>query len=31
LGGSTKGRAGILLEPVDDTTPQHDYLIGQTC
>jgi len=31
LGGSTKELAGILLEPVDDTTPQHDYMLGQTC
>jgi hypothetical protein len=31
LGGQTKELAGVLLESVDDTTPQRDYMVGQTC
>ena len=29
--GQTKELIGILLEPVDSTTPQYDYQLGQTC
>jgi hypothetical protein len=29
--GQTKERVGVLLEAVDDTSPQNDYLIGQVC
>jgi hypothetical protein len=31
LAGSTYVIAGVLLEPVDNTAPQYDYMLGQTC